>query len=211
MTSLIERMAFEGGDEVSLESSNVEYEVEIYLDGFDLAEIQAKATSRESQDQWGIYVPKTDKNATSGNIRVRKTSYPDDTVTYVMATKTELGEDGKDEFQLPTLVKQFEQFELLADQGLVKVRYTVPHELDNGIKFNWEVDVFYNKHGELVPWAKIDAEIEKGTAIAPTDIPFAHTELLWVTPEAKANNVGGIKEKVGALYAKYFRTENKHV
>lgn len=211
--SIIETLAFGGTSTgASFEASGVEFENEIYLENFDLAQVQSMAESKEHQEQWGIYVPKSDDNAVGGSLRVRKTVFQDESVKIEDCCKTELGADGKMEDENRVSETRFKQFEQLADQGLIKVRYTIPAQTQAGVDFKFEVDVFYNKDGELIPWAKVDAEMEKGTVFNPSlDIPFTCTSLLYVTPEMKANNEGGIRAKVAELYEKYFRTSNKHV
>jgi len=211
--SLIEKLAFvDGESEESFESSGIEYENEVYLLGYDIDEIKAKATGHEGQEQWGIYIPKTDKNASSGNIRVRRTDTVDGNTSYEETCKTSQGAEGKLEDNLLTTVTRFNQFKLLADQGLIKTRYFVDSTLeDKDIRFKFELDVFYNKRGELVPWVKVDAELPQGTVLEAGDIPFKYDEILIVTPAAKEANTNGINEKVGELYEKYFRSTNVHV
>jgi hypothetical protein len=204
-------MAFGDLTSPSFEGSGIEYEVEIYLENFDLSQIQAMASSKEHQEQWGIYVPKTDQNASGGSLRVRKTIFQDGTTLLEDCCKTELGENGKFEDESTVSEARFKQFELLADQGLIKVRYVVPSETRVGVAFKYEVDVFYNKAGELVPWAKVDVEFEKGTVLSPDEIPFTRDTLLFVTPEDKAADKDGIRAKVGAMYKKYFCATNKFV
>lgn len=211
--SLIEQLAFaDCGPDASFESSGVEYENEIYLLGFDIDEIKAKARGWEGQEQWGIYIPKTPKNASSGNIRVRRTDCVEGSTTFEETCKTDMGEQGKLEDNLLTTVTRFNQFKLLADQGLIKTRYFVDSTLEEkDIHFKFELDVFYNKKGDPVPWVKVDAELPPGTELEAGDIPFKYDEILIVTPAAKAANTNGINQKIGELYEKYFRTPNVHV
>lgn len=212
MSHLFEQLAFhDGGSDESFESSMIEYENEIYLSGFNIDQVVAMAASREGQEQWGIFVPKTSKNATSGNLRVRKTIDQEGEIVYEFTTKTSQGAKGKLEKNLDADEVLFEQFQLLADQGLVKTRYVIPYELDDGTKFKFEVDVFYNSKGELVPWVKVDAELPEGYALNPEQIPFTREEILIVTPASKQDNTDGINEKIGKLYEDYFRTSNVHV
>lgn len=208
---LMDKLAFPESD-VSLESENFEYELEVYLKGFDIEQIRSMAVSHEGQEQWGIFVPKTDKNASEGNLRVRKTVHPDDTVEYEFCTKTNAGEKGKREEADPSREAQLEQFKLLADQGLIKIRFVIPGKFEDGIEFNWEVDVFTNKEGKIVPWAKIDIELKEARpqGIQPNEIPFTHEEIIVITPEQKAAGEGP-RKKIQELYENYFRTGNVHV
>lgn len=209
--SLIEQMAFVQVSDSSLEAAGVEYENEIYLRGFDINEIKAKATSHEGQEQWGIYVPKADGNASSGSIRVRKTIDMEGGSIFELATKTEMGEKGKFETEIPSIEEMFVQFQMLADQGLVKIRYNIPGQLDDGTTFVYQVDCFWNKDGNLVPWCKIDAEFTNPVTLNPEEIPFGREEIIIVTPESKTENANGLKEKIAGLYEEFFRSKNIHV
>lgn len=209
--SLIEQLAFHRMDqpEASLEAADREYEIEIYAILRNPDEVIQKATSYEMQEQWGVFVPKTAKNAGSGTLRVRMTIMPDQEPTYVFCTKTEGDEQGRAEVEDPVQPGQFQQLRIMADQGLRKTRYNVPHYLESvATNIVYQVDMFRNKDGTLVPWAKIDAEVAPGTVIRPEDIPFQYDELIIVTPEAKKMDEE-LRRKVGRLYAAYFRTENE--
>lgn len=209
--SLIEQMAFHRMDEpdVSLESADREYEIEIYAILRNPDEVIQKATSHEMQEQWGVFVPKTDKNAGSGTLRVRMTILPEQEPTYVFCTKTEGDEQGRAEVEDPVQAGQFQQLRIMADQGLRKTRYNVPHFLEStATNIVYQVDMFRNKKGELVPWTKIDAEVAPGTQISPEDIPFQYDELIIVTPEKKKMDEE-LRRKVGRLYAAYFRSDNE--
>lgn len=210
--SIIEQLAFHGGSCDSFEAAKVEYEIEIYLEGFDIEEIKAKATSHEVQEQWGIYVPKTDANASGGSMRVRRTDEMDMDSKYEHTTKLERPGAGKPEHEVDAHPDLFDMYKQLADQGLIKTRYNVPAQLQNGTDYTLEVDVFYNKHGELVPWCKIDAEFPEGADVQLTkeDIPFSYSDIIICTPEQKGEDKG-LAKRIGELYAKYFRTPNVHV
>jgi hypothetical protein len=209
--SLIEQLAFHRFEqsEVSNEAASKEYEVEIYVRLKNPDEVVQKASSHELQEQWGCFIPKTDKNAASMAIRVRMTQLVDEEPGYVFCSKTDGGELGRDEVEHDSCRAQFDQFRLAADQGLKKIRYNVPHHLESiATDIVYEVDVFRNKAGELVPWTKIDAEVQPGTPIRIEDIPFECEEIIIVTPEAKKSDAE-LRDKIGKLYAKYFRSENE--
>lgn len=210
MTNLIESLAFpEAVSSESFEMSAVEYEVEVYLKGFDLDEIKSKATKQSGQEQWGIFVPKTDKNASSASIRIRLTNEEGSDGVYVLTTKTDLGDRGKHEHEINTDTVHFDMFKQIADQGLVKTRYEIPGE-QNGLEFKYEVDVFYNAQGEMVPWAKIDVELPEGTSYDATQLPLKYDEIIVITPEDKVGN-DTLKAKVADLYERFFRTMNVYV
>lgn len=212
--SIIETLAFHRFEaaEVSTEATQNEYEIEIYLipeDDAAVDEIIAMATSNELQEQWGVFVPKTKANAGSGTFRVRMTQRADEEAEYVFCSKTDGGDKGRKEVEHPSCNDQFEQFRIIADQGLKKMRYRVPHYLPGAdLNICYEVDMFRNKEGAIVPWIKVDAEVAPGTKINPADIPFRYKELLIVTPETKKSDAA-LRERIGRLYAKYFRSENE--
>lgn len=210
--SIIEEMAFYGGSLDSFEAATVEYEIEIYLEGFDIEEIKAAASSHEVQEQWGIYVPKTDANASGGSMRVRRTDEMGQGSVFVNTTKLERPGAGKPEHEVDAHPDLFEMYKQLADQGLVKTRYNVPAQLQNGTDYTLEVDVFYNKTGELVPWCKIDAEFPEGSDVKLTkdDIPFSYSDIIICTPEQKGEDKA-LSKRIGELYTKYFRSPNVHV
>lgn len=210
MTTLIEKLAFVDGDEESFEASQIEYEVEVYLKDYDIAQVKSMATSQCSQEQWGIYVPKTDDNASSGSLRVRKTTDQELVVKYEQATKTNAGDQGKNEHELETDEVQFNMFKQLADQGLIKTRFEVPGQLASGFDFKYELDAFYNNRGMLVPWLKIDIELPPGTAFDPSLIPFKYDEMIIITPEQKGVDKA-TEDKVAELYKTYFTSKNAGV
>lgn len=211
-SSLIELMAFHvNTPDYSIESSDIEYEVEIYITGFDMDQIRSMSSSNERQEQWGIYVPKTAENASKGGVRVRKVEVDDTDVEYILTSKCSLEERGNSEAEVSTNELMFDHFKHLADQGLIKHRFVIPQETSTGVKYTLEVDVFKNKLGEMVPWLKVDAELPEGTVLTPGDIPLKYDEIIIVTPAMKADNVNGINERMGELYSKYFRTNNVYV
>jgi hypothetical protein len=212
MTSIIERLAFANPEEeASFEASGMEYENEIYISGYDLNQIVTTATYHEGQEQWGIFVPKSDQNASSGSIRVRMTEHEDASVVYEQTTKTDAKEKGKLENERPSDEVMFGQFKLMADQGLIKMRYVIEAQTRDGEPFKFEVDIFRNGKGEVVPWAKIDAELPDGYELTPEEIPFTHDELIILTPAMKVDRQAEVNKKVAKLYETYFRSPNVHV
>lgn len=208
---LIEQLAFHRFEqaEVSTEAAGHEYEIEIYVRLKNPDEVVEKSTSHELQEQWGCFIPKTDKNAASMSTRVRMTQLVDAEPDYVFCSKTDAGELGRKEVEHASCRDQFDQFRMAADQGLKKIRYNVPHHLETiATDIVYQVDMFRNKKGELVPWTKIDAEVQPGTSIREEDIPFACDEIIIVTPEAKKSDPA-LRERIGKLYAQYFRSDNE--
>lgn len=209
---LIEKLAFTQLSESSFEATELEYEIEIYLEGYDIEQIRSMSTGAEAQAQWGIYVPKSEKNATSGSIRVRKTeNLATEDVKYIRTTKTNKKDKGNLENERETDQTEFEQFEQMSEEGLIKTRYFVPIRLeDQGIEVTLEVDAFTNKAGVFVPWVKIDAEVEQGVEIRPEHIPFTYKKMHIVTPERKQTDKA-LVEEIGKLYEEYFRSKNIHI
>lgn len=209
-TCLIEQLAFHrmNQPEASMEAEGHEYEIEIYIIPANLDEIISKSTGHELQEQWGVFVPKTEANAGSCSIRVRMTQKANEEPEYIFCTKTEGGEQGRKEVEDVVCSGQFEQFRIAADQGLKKMRYFVPSALSDGTQMVFEVDVFRNKSGDVVPWIKIDAEVEPGTKVTIDDLPFEVTDSIVVTPEEKKRNLA-LRERIGKLYAEFFRSSNE--
>lgn len=210
--SIIEQVAFAAGSSESFEAAKIEYEIEVYLEGYDIEEIKSKASSYEVQEQWGIYVPKTEQNASGGSMRVRRTDSKEGESKFVHTTKLERIGAGKPEHEVDAHPDLFEMYKQLADQGLIKTRYNIPAQLQNGVDFVLEVDVFFNKKGEMVPWCKIDAEFPEDSDVKLTkeDIPLSYTDIIICTPEQKAEDKP-LAKRIAELYAKYFRTPNVHV
>mgnify|MGYP001584911874 CR=1 FL=1 len=212
MGSLIERLAFANeAEEASFEASGYEYENEIYITGYDLKEIVSQSTSHEGQEQWGLFVPKTDQNASSGSIRVRMIEPEVGDVFYVQTTKTDAAEKGKLENERPSDEVMFGQFKQMADQGLIKMRYVIEAQTRDGDPFKFEVDIFRNARGEIVPWAKIDAELPDGYELTPDEIPFSRNEIIILTPLMKTERKSAVNVKVAELYKKYFTSPNVNI
>jgi hypothetical protein len=164
------------------------------------------ATSdRESQEQWTIKIDHSDKNGGRGDIRVRKTDFLDSgdsgRTEYVLTTKVR-HEGGKDkEIPIPSTADQFEHFKLLAENGMIKDRFT--YTID-GSDLKWEVDLYHNPAGGFWPWVKIDLEVPSKDTPIP-EFPFEAEE--WIkgqngerSPEEEA--------KVRELYETMFLTKN---
>lgn len=139
-------------ENVSLEAvdGNATQEIEYMFFGKleDFTQLE-KADHTEYQEQWEI---RTD----SGAVRVRRTE-SDDEVKYILTSKVKReGELGKEEVEIETSEDMFEHFKLHATSGMRKDRYcfNVPDS-----ELVWELDVFHDSKGEIVPWLKIDLEV----------------------------------------------------
>lgn len=164
-----------------------------------------RATGAERQEQWSVKIPKTDSNAGSGSIRVRKSinlREPGAAVSFVLTTKLDIGNKGScAETPEQSSLDQFNVFKYLADKGMLKDRYYFPIE---GSDLQWEVDCF-PKPGEMYQeWVKIDLESWPRGKELPA-LPMEFVEMLdgsegLQTPEAE--------EKISQLYETMFLTPN---
>lgn len=189
---------------------NNEQEIVFYARLSDFVELN-RASVKEFQYQWEVKVAKTDKNASKGTIRVRKTIpniTGDAPPEYVLTTKTpnDVG-DGRHEVAIPTTEDNFQQFMMIAERGQMKDRYNFPI---GGTNIIFEVDMFYlpgaeRGSGKYHPWCKID--IENVTSIDQVpELPFKVEELIKSqtgsrTPEEET--------KVNFLYDNMFNLKNQ--
>ena len=142
----------------------------------------------EIQEQWGLWSPKTDKNAGSGSNRVRKTitkqivagqiANADDQVQYVMTTKLKLPDGSSLEVPVESSEAGLQAFRLLAESGMIKHRYRFPID---GTDMTWEVDMFIEPgesihSGKYVGWAKIDLEVPSFDTPIP-ELPRGFTDM----------------------------------
>lgn len=145
------------------------------------------AAKIEKQEQWEIKIPKTENNLYGGRLRVRKTYIPNvrSKAQYIFCSKTK-NENGNLEVELVSTKDQFDQFVAMADSGMIKTRYYFPipdtnrlggeNEWDNALV--WEIDVFENNQGEIVPWVKIDIELNPNTKKEFLVFPFATKQII---------------------------------
>jgi len=165
------------------------------------------AASMETQEQWEVRIPKTDKNAGKGSIRVRKTVIAGGDPTYVITTKIPTNADGdKMELPLPSNESNFIQFKFLAEQGLIKNRYHFPIV---GTDMVWEVDVFPKEGGGYHEWCKIDLEVKSRDTPIP-ELPIQLEDI--ILPEGFGRQDS---EKAAAMitkiYEEFFIAKNQFV
>jgi hypothetical protein len=78
-------------EEASDGKANKEIEKVFYGKLNDLSALNAlKGTTIEHHEQWEIDVQRSEHNAGSGKIRIRKTTFADDRVEYVITTKVKM-------------------------------------------------------------------------------------------------------------------------
>jgi hypothetical protein len=164
-----------------------------------------KASGAERQEQWSIKVAKTEENAGSGSIRVRKTTNlrePGASVQYVLTSKLDVGGKGHSaETSEQSTVDQFNIFKYMANKGMLKDRYTFPIP---GSDLIWEVDCF-PKPGEMYfEWVKIDLEKWPSGKELP-QLPFAVAEMMDGDPGQQSEET---KAKISRLYQDVFLIAN---
>lgn len=145
----------------------------------DSAEALFAAASVEIQEQWGLWHDKTDKNAGSGSVRIRKTVFKGvnenglvavrQMAQYVMTTKIRTSSGDALEIPIVTTEDNFKAFRLLAESGMIKHRYIFP--IPN-TDLKWEVDMFVVPGEKMsstkyLPWCKIDLEVKDKSAPIP--------------------------------------------
>lgn len=201
-------------DSTGVTSKEIEY---VYYAKLTDPSILDKATMVEDQEQWNIKVPKTDKNAAEGRIRVRKTT-KGNTVQYVMTMKVESQALGAVNTQNNTSVvtasqsmrevgleaseDAFEMFKLISDNGMIKTRYSLPVE---GTDLVFEVDRFVLPNGEYSNWVKIDLEV-KGSLDELPKLPDGFSDVIYNQKDKQTN---GEKELIWKLYEEVFLTKNR--
>lgn len=166
---------------ISMESAGTgvvnEIELEIYGRLKDLEQLKALAASTEPQEQWGIYIPRTDKNNATGNQRVRYTP----TDEYVHTSKIKY-DNGNDEVNTKCTEQLMDHYRKFADSGLKKIRYVVPVP---DTELCYEVDVFENENG-ISNWVKVDLELPPGYEIDTIpNMPFDLEDIRIIQPGIK--------------------------
>ncbi len=162
-----------------------------------------KATSYEHQEQWELKLPLTDKNASDGSIRIRKTVKPDQDPEYVITTKTRTNKDNdRIEVSVPTTDVNFKQFQLLSPRGMRKDRYHFPVPDSNLV---WEVDMFLKPGSdtEYFEWCKIDLEVTDKSQPLP-EFPIDFVGVIQQSPDMPLDQ----KNAVDQLYEEVFILKN---
>lgn len=181
--------------------------------------ILAKASHAEHHEQWNLKVDKTADNYCSGRIRIRKTE-ENGKVTYVQTTKTPMkppaGESNLSGVTVPDASQNmlevgievtedaFKQFKMIADQGMIKTRYTFPIE---GTELKFEVDVFHLPSGEKAQWVKIDLEVDQPLESIPP-LPEGFSEAIL---NQKDDQTDEEKQLIRNLYDTVFLTKNEYL
>lgn len=164
----------------------------------------------EMHEQWEIRIAHTEANAGSGRIRVRKTQKTiSDVPLYVQTSKTEYNGDGdRIEISLPSSAEGFQQFQILAESGMMKDRY-IFRDPDSGLE--WHLDMHYirgSHAGEkkYCQWCRLELEVPKrGIPLPP--LPVQLEDLITNQRNQQTEEEG---EKIKALYAHDFILPNPH-
>lgn len=175
----------------SMEAAVNENEVEFYIQKPNMDQIGSMSVGKEAQEQWGVFVPKSAKNAAEGSIRVRQIIKADEEPVYELTGKEFLPNGTKNEYDVEANADLFKFFRMIANDGMKKDRYFLPVEV-NGTNLTLEVDVPYEKTG-VSEWIKVDLEFPEGFGSIPDRsaleklIPFSYEgALVLVTPSDKA-------------------------
>lgn len=167
------------------------------------AELKAKAA--EYQEQYEVKIPKTDKNAIGGRIRVRKIVKGQKEPKFILTTKTKLPDGSEYESDCKTTEENFIQFKYFCEGGMIKDRYTFPVEGFKGLK--WEIDVFTGTNGLFHEWVKIDLEREE-SGIELANLPPFPVQLTDVITNQNGQRTPEEEAIVRTLYDTVFRTPN---
>lgn len=189
-------------EEASDGKANKEIEFEFYGRFTNLEALQ-KASSKESQEQWEIQIPKTDQNAGKGRLRVRKTTTADGSVKYIQTTKSILKKNNdRIEVPIPTTEDGFTQLKILAPAGMIKDRFCFPV---GDVVF--ELDLYINPEGGYHEWCKVDVEVKDKSVQLP-EMPFELEDMI-------SNQWGERTEEeiklIDSLFEKYFLSKNPYI
>lgn len=181
-----------------------ETEFVFYARIVNMEELQ-QAQSVESHEQWEIQAPKTERNAVSGRLRIRKTDKGDSgNPEFVLTTKTKTADGHSIEVSVPTTHANFVQFQYLSESGMIKDRYVFEIE---GSECVWEVDVFKKPDGSYYEWCKIDLEFD-----APLEkLPAFPIELADVITNQDGQRTDEEETRVRTLYDYEFITKNRFI
>lgn len=135
-----------------------------------------KANKAVVIEQYMVKVDKTDKNAGSGSIRIRKVTDRKGNVTYEMTTKNNV-RDGRIETTTVANEMMFKQMQALADGGMLKHRYSFNIK---GTDFVWEVDVVPDGSGGYKQWCLCECEVADLDTQKP-ELPI-ETEEAYLSP-----------------------------
>lgn len=119
-------------------------------------------------EQWTTMINPTPTRPTKGSMRVRRTTNPTGVSEYTSTDKLLVqstdnhGYSHRLEHTVQISKEHFDLRKLITNSGQIKRRYTVKCELDGPFKgYNWEIDIFYTKDGELTNCCMVEMEVNE--------------------------------------------------
>lgn len=184
---------------------NRETEYTLYARIVDLS-ILDKADSKEDQEQWQITIDKTDVNAASARMRVRKTT-DQNGIQYVFTNKTK-AKVGEDEVSIEATEDMFKQFKMVSDSGMVKRRFIFAIR---DLNLKWEVDMFFNPDGSYFEWCKIDLEVPQELFTSDFKLPELPKGFTDVIYNQRGQRTKEEIEKITYLHDTVFSKKNEYL
>ena len=173
--NILSREGIETGLENVVSDTIIEKEHVIVARLLNFAQLK-KANKAVVIEQYMVKVDKTDKNAGSGSIRIRKVTDRKGNVTYEMTTKNNV-KDGRIETTTVANEMMFKQMQALAEGGMLKHRYSFNIK---GTDFVWEVDVVPDGSGGYKQWCLCECEVADLATQKP-ELPI-ETEEAYLSP-----------------------------
>ena len=173
--NILSREGIETGLENVVSDTIIEKEHVIVARLLNFAQLK-KANKAVVIEQYMVKVDKTDKNAGSGSIRIRKVTDRKGNITYEMTTKNNV-KDGRIETTTVANEMMFKQMQALAESGMLKHRYSFNIK---GTDFVWEVDVVPDGSGGYKQWCLCECEVADLATQKP-ELPI-ETEEAYLSP-----------------------------
>nr|DAS06195.1 MAG TPA: hypothetical protein [Caudoviricetes sp.] len=173
--NILSREGIETGLENVVSDTIIEKEHVIVARLLNFAQLK-KANKAVVIEQYMVKVDKTDKNAGSGSIRIRKVTDRKGNVHYEMTTKNNV-KDGRIETTTVANEMMFKQMQALAEGGMLKHRYSFNIK---GTDFVWEVDVVPDGSGGYKQWCLCECEVADLATQKP-ELPI-ETEEAYLSP-----------------------------
>ena len=173
--NILSREGVETGLEDVVSDTIIEKEHVIVARLLNFAQLK-KANKAVVIEQYMVKVDKTDKNAGSGSIRIRKVTDRKGNITYEMTTKNNV-KDGRIETTTVANEMMFKQMQALAEGGMLKHRYSFNIK---GTDFVWEVDVVPDGSGGYKQWCLCECEVADLDTQKP-ELPI-ETEEAYLSP-----------------------------
>lgn len=159
------------------------------------------------QEQWNAKIPKSEENAGSGQLRIRKEWQHGEQPAYIFTTKAKARDGHNLEHEVETTEDHFKLMQVLANKGMIKTRYEFAIK---GTSMKWEIDTFNERDGSLCQWVKLDLEVPPDTDLDAFEVPAFPIRLSDVLTEGDKEYDPRVGEKISELYERYFLTDNIH-